>query len=332
MGKKRNILVIGLGGTISMQERGGGGLVPSLSAHEILGQAKDENVFSGLIVEDFTRKPSANLTFEVLLDVVSRINTAGDDVAGVLVLQGTDSIEESAFVLDLLLRPDIPVAMTGAMRAGRPAISDGAANIQAALCYLGSPSAFGGRAVVVFADTVYEPLSVRKAASFGPSPFDAGRSGPLGHIIEGGFEVCRRPRELNFPVLSGEPGPLGQVWIITTGLGQGPQILSGLERQNLDGLVVEAFGGGHVSESWVAPLEKLAEEVPVVIASRTANGPTLSSTYGYPGGEIDLADRGLLLAGNLCALKARIVLSLLTKCRMDRAAVQKHFLNIARLP
>lgn len=325
----RSILVIGLGGTISMTDMDGHGFAPTLSASEILGAGSSGFSEATLIVEDYCRIPSASLTFEVLRSVVDRINRGAHDLDGVIILQGTDSLEETGVVIDLLLDAAIPVALTGAMRAAGTQVSDGPANVQAALCYLMSPDAFDGRAVVVFADEVYDPYGVRKAASFGTAPFRDAFKGPLGHILEDAFVKHRAPRCFNLPEALPAFKALGRVWIVKPGLGQETDILAAAEYADLDGLVVEAFGGGHVPEGWVAPLEQLAARMPVVVASRTAEGPTLSRTYAYPGGEVDLANRGILLAGQLCPLRSRLVLGLLTGAKLNRVAIEKAFLRYA---
>jgi len=329
--KTRSILVIGLGGTISMTDFDGHGFAPTLSASEILGLGPTGFPEVDLIVEDYCRIPSASLSFDVLRSVVDRINGCARDTAGVIILQGTDSLEETGVVIDLLLDADIPVALTGAMRAAGTQISDGPANIQAALCYLMSPDAFAGRAVVVFADGVYDPFGVRKAASFGVAPFKDALRGPLGHILEDAFVRHREPLDFSLQGEGMKFGTFGRVWIVKPGLGQEADILAAAESADLDGLVVEAFGGGHVPEDWVAPLEQLAARIPVVVASRTAEGPTLSRTYAYPGGEVDLANRGILLSGQLCPLRSRLVLGLLTGSKLGRAAIEEAFLRYAAL-
>jgi L-asparaginase len=88
------------------------------------------------------------------------------------------------------------------------------------------------------------------------------------------------------------------------------------------GLVVRATGAGHLHRSWVSPLEELAEEIPVVLATRVSRGPVLSRTYAFEGSESDLLSKGLISAGFLCASKARILLSMALGAGFDGEGVR----------
>ncbi|MGH3086063.1 MAG: asparaginase, partial [Rubrobacteraceae bacterium] len=115
------------------------------------------------------------------------------------------------------------------------------------------------------------------------------------------------------------------VALFTAALGDDGRILPELPRLGYKGLVVEAMGGGHVPKTMVDKLEELSKAMPVVLASRTGSGDVLEKTYGFPGSEIDLIERGLIPAGMLDGLKARLFLSLLLRSGADGEEVRDAF-------
>ena len=137
--------VFGLGGTIAMTQAPGGGVSPALSPPELLAAVPGlDSIGAELRTVDFRRKPSASLSFGDLFELAAAINGALDSgCRGVVVIQGTDTIEEVAYVLDLLLDADAPVVVTGAMRNPTMAGADGPANILAAIRVALSPGARG---------------------------------------------------------------------------------------------------------------------------------------------------------------------------------------------
>ncbi|MGI8649834.1 MAG: asparaginase, partial [Rubrobacter sp.] len=112
---------------------------------------------------------------------------------------------------------------------------------------------------------------------------------------------------------------------LTMTLGDDGRLLEAVEDTGYRGLVIEAMGGGHVSSIMVEKLEELAQKMPVVLASRTGGGEVLRKTYGFPGSEIDLLDRGLISASALDGLKARLLLSLLLRSGASREEISHAF-------
>jgi len=305
------VAVIGLGGTIAMKPAGRGA-APGLSAEDLVARLPVEAAERIGRVENFRRLPGAHLSLEDLVELAARIGALerAGEADGFVVVQGTDTIEETVFALDLLRRGSAPVVVTGAMRHAGQTSPDGAANIANSVFLAAAPAARGRGAMVCFNDEVHCAWAVQKTAATNTAAFSSPGFGPVGHVIESRAELLlAAPR---WPGIDRDPETMkpAPVALIAAALGEGPQLLEAVPRGPWRGLVVQALGAGHLPADWVEPLAGLAGTMPVVLATRVSRGPVLRETYAFPGSESDLLSRGLLSAGYLCASKARILLSL----------------------
>jgi L-asparaginase len=319
------VTVFGLGGTIAMTASDGGGVVPALSADQLVA-AVPGLADSGVTVEvkDFRRVPGASLGFDDLEALVEAIRQQlADGVDGVVVTQGTDTIEETAYLLDLSLGRSEPVVVTGAMRNPTLAGADGPANLLAAVQVAASAQARDLGVVVVFADEIHAASRVRKTHSTSGFTFQSPTGGPLGYVVEGRARVVNRPAGRVVLATANEWRPV-EVGLVTVVFGDTGVLLDGLDSR-LDGLVVAGFGVGHVPSRLVGTLADLASRMPVVLASRTGAGSVLTQTYAFPGSESDLQQRGLISAGFLDPLKARILLHRLLASGHDHETVRAAF-------
>jgi L-asparaginase len=321
----RRVVVFGTGGTIAMGSAGSGGVVPSVSAEQLVAAVPglDRTGVAAEVV-DFRRLPGASLSFA---DVAALGAAIGDRLAsgaeGVVVVQGTDTIEETAYLLDLRYPGPQPVVVTGAMRNPTLAGADGPANILAAVQVAASRQARGQGVLVVFADEIHAARRVRKTHATSISTFASPDGGPLGYLVEGTPRLLNRLEHRTvIPGTGGDRTPA--VGLHTVTLGDDGTLLAGAA-DRLDGLVIAAFGAGHVPEHLVPVLADLAARIPVVLASRTGSGPILTSTYAYPGSERDLRERGLIPAGFLDPLKARLLLHALLAADADPATITTAF-------
>lgn len=314
-----HVLLVGLGGTIAMGRQDAGGAVPSLTAAQLLDAVPDLAA-TGVVLDvvDLRQVPGASLGFGDLDDILRLV--AERDADGFVVTQGTDTIEETAYYLDLRHTGAEPIVVTGAMRNPTLAGNDGPANLLAAVQVAASPSACGRGCLVVLADDVHAARRVRKTHTTSLTTFRSPDHGPVGHVVEGRPWFAGAPgrRFVAPPAVEGAPPP--RVGLVTVTLGDGAALVDGMV-DRYDGLVVAAMGAGHVPADMVAPLEALAEQVPVVLASRAGAGPVLAGTYAFPGSESDLRRRGLLGAGWLHPHKARVLLHVLLGAGLGRDEV-----------
>jgi L-asparaginase len=304
------VAVFSLGGTIAMTQQADGGAVPALTASELLAAVPDlSDLGVSIEVHDFRQLPGASLDFADMLALAAEIDkNIADGVDGVVVTQGTDTIEETAYLLDLVYGGDPPVVVTGAMRNAAAAGADGPANILGALRVAMSTTACGLGCLVVFADEIHAARYVRKTHATSITAFTSS-CGPIGQIVE---DQVRIPVRLaRRPVVTGiDLHRAVKTALVVATLGDDGEVLR-LVGNWVDGLVVAGFGAGHVPVAWVPILADLAARKPVVLASRTGSGSVLSGTYAFPGSESDLLARGLMSAGSLDPVKARILLHLL---------------------
>ena len=184
MTTRRRVAVYGLGGTIAMTSGADGTATPGLSAEQLTAAIPGLGALDiDLDVVDFRSVPSASLSFDDLIELAAVIRTSPAD--GIVITQGTDTLEESAYLLDLIARDDRPVVVTGAMRHAAMAGADGPANLYAAVRVAADPAAGGLGCLVVFNDEIHAASRVRKTHSTSTGTFASPNGGPLGYVIEG---------------------------------------------------------------------------------------------------------------------------------------------------
>jgi L-asparaginase len=320
-----SVVLFTLGGTIAMNgsipgqpdspvvaRLGGADLVAAVPGLADLGTPLD--------VRDTRAVPSADLTYAQMLELADVASGAVFQGAqGIVVTQGTDTLEETAYLIDLVWRHDVPIVLTGAMRNPTLAGPDGPANVLAAARVAAAPEARGLGALVVFNDEIHAARWVRKTHSTNPATFASPNSGPIGHVIEGGVRILARPPR-HVPIESPAPQRIEQTRVALYGvtLDDDGGLLASVAG-SYDGLVVAAFGVGHVPGALAPTLGELAQRLPVVLASRTGSGSVLRNTYGAVGSESDLRKRGLVSAGMLDPYKAKVLLRLALACDLDIA-------------
>ena len=194
MGATRTVAVYSLGGTIAMTtDPATGGVVPALSAHDLLAAVPGLDSHGlELRVHDFRRVPGASLTFDDLTELGMAVDKtlAGGDVDGVVITQGTDTIEETAFFLDLHHGHEQPIIVTGAMRNPTMASPDGPANLYAAVLAAADPRLRGAGVLVVLNDEIHAARHVRKSHTTSSAAFTSPGAGPIGRIVEDGVRLA----------------------------------------------------------------------------------------------------------------------------------------------
>jgi L-asparaginase len=330
LGRPAEIVVMTLGGTIAMA--GEHGVIPRLDGEDLLSSVPGLGSVVPVRARSFRNMPGAHLGIDDVVELAAEIRRAFRDGArGVVVSQGTDTLEETAFALDVLLSEQRPVVVTGAMRHPAEAGADGPANLADAVAVASMSEVSGQLGVlVVLGGEIHSAQFVRKAHTVSPAAF-VSTTGPLGWIAEGRPVVLTRPaRQIQLPAPRGCRS--ASVALLTVAMGEDSSLVAAVKDLGFEGVVIEALGAGHVPADFVGPLEELAALMPVVLCSRTGRGPVLERTYGFPGSEQDLLARGLISGGHLDGPKARIALTLLLRGGADRATINYFFAGLRGSP
>ncbi|WP_413205248.1 asparaginase [Rhodospirillum sp. A1_3_36] len=325
------VKILSLGGTIACIDRGDGrGAQPTMGAEDLvrtapmLGSLAQIEAVSPFILS------SAEVSLARRIDVAEAIGQAvAEGVDAVIVTQGTDTLEDTAFALDLLgVAQGVPVVVTGAMRHASLPGADGPVNLVDAVRVALAPAARGLGVLVVMAGQVHGARFVRKVHTRSVTGFASSPFGALGWVGEDGVTLAPGVKPPFFlpPVSWETPLP----WVIALP-GDDPELfdqVTGGDQvtgRELSGLVLEGVGGGHVPVSIADRVEALVTRIPVVVTTRVENGGTLSRTYGYPGSELDLIARGAVMGGWLTTAKARSLLTLSLRAGMGRTALAEAF-------
>src|SRR5262245_6758254 len=277
------VAVFSTGGTIASRRSADGAASPSLAADDLVAAVPQLANVANIEAVSFRQVASSELTVPDMIELAERIGRAvTDGSTGTVITQGTNTIEETSFVLDLLWDGAEPIVVTGAMRhPGLPG-ADGPANLLASTVVAASPLARDLGCVVVFNDQVHLPLFVRKTHTSNPATFRSPLTGPIGWIAENQLRIALRPVMRHHIAIQGVPTVVPPVGLGKVTLGDDGRVLTALGSLGYEGLIVEATGGGHVPRAMVEPLAALAQQMPVVLASRTGAGEVLHSTYGFP--------------------------------------------------
>ncbi|MGE4240613.1 asparaginase [Ramlibacter sp.] len=309
------IHLFALGGTIAMGRRAeGGGVVPSLDAAGLIESVPELASVARLEVTSFRQLPGAHLRFEDLEALATAIEAkAAEGVRGVIVTQGTDTIEETAFALDRLVDADVAVVVTGAMRNPSTAGADGPANLLAAARVASVATMQDNGCLVVMNDEIHAARFVRKMHTSRCDAFASPDAGPVGHVVEGRVRLSMRAGRLAAIARASAPRVATHIASVMLALDDDGGLIRLAVAGGYTGVVVAAVGGGHAAPAAAAAIQDAAKDVDVVLASRAGAGEVLRATYGFEGSEIDLQKRGAICAGMLDAVKARVLLALLQR-------------------
>jgi L-asparaginase len=311
------IVVVFTGGTISMRhDPSAGGAVPALAGRDILELVPQLREIADLEVDEFGTFPGPHMTVERMWELRNCIaaHVGRKEVSGVVITHGTDSLEESAYLVSRSLETDKPVVFTGAMRTSSDLGWDGPANLGAAVRVAASSEASGFGTLVVMSDRVYPGLDVTKAHTHMLDAFESPGLGPLA-VVDDGRVVFRRALPSPCEVVNA-PGLATPVDIVYSYAGADARLLDAA-RERGRGIVIAGMGRGNVPPAMVPGIERwIADNKPVVIASRALRG-RVGHTYGYPGGGRRLHDLGAIFAGSRRPQQARIDLMLALGAGID---------------
>lgn len=307
---KKKVAVVFTGGTISMTiDPDLGAAIPSLSGEEILSLATNINKVATIEGHNFDEIPSPHMTFEKLMELKQYINKLldRDDVCGVVVTHGTDSLEETAYFLDLVINNEKPVVVTGAMRSSSELGYDGSSNLSAAVCTAISDSARGKGVLVAMNNEVLMASEVTKIDTLALNTFQAPSHGSLG-IIDCNQLVLLKDASKKTFIDTDKYEP--KVALIKTGLDMGDDLIKFAADAGYKGIVIEGMGRGNIPPEAFEGIKYARENgIQVVLVSRCLTGRVYDS-YGYLGSGRDLKNIGCIFGGDLPGQKARIKLML----------------------
>ena len=299
----KKILVLHTGGTISMQADATGAVVTSQENP----MNHVSNPLEGIEVHtlDFFNLPSPHIKPKHMLALYHKIKEEADNYDGVVITHGTDTLEETAYFLDTMKIPPIPIVLTGAMRSSNELGSDGVYNYLSALRVASDDKAADKGVLVVMNDEIHAAKYVTKTHTTNVSTFQTPTHGPLGLIMKQEILYFKtaEPR-VRFDLEHIQ----GLVPIISAYAGMTDELIDMLDLEQLDGLVIQAFGAGNIPKETAQKLENLLQKgIPVALVSRCFNG-IAEPVYAYQGGGVQLQRAGVFFVKELNAQKARLKL------------------------
>ena len=308
MHNKKKVAIVFTGGTISMTvDEKIGAAIPSLSGEQIMSMVTNIDKVADIEVYNFDEIPGPHMTPEKMLNLRNYINDilSNDDISGVVVTHGTDSLEETAYFLDLTLDTPKPVIVTGAMRSSDELGYDGPSNLAAAVCTAISDEAYNKGVLVVLSNEVLLASEATKTNTLTLNTFKSLTCGPLG-IIDCDKLVLSRDIVNRETIVVDKVE--SDVALIKSGAGMDESFIKFAADKGCKGIVIEAMGRGNIPPGMLKGVEYArSKDIPVIIATRCHSGRVFDS-YGYLGSGRDLRNLGCIFAGDLPGQKARIKL------------------------
>jgi L-asparaginase len=298
----RRVRILGAGGTISMT---GPSATPELGAEALVAGVPGLDDRDGLEAQTVVNVPSAHLTLADQLHICREARDAARRGLGVVVTHGTDTLEETALLCDVLHDAEAPIVFTGAIRTATAPGADGPANLVDAVSVAASEEAAGSGVLVVFGGEIHHARCVRKTDTTSLTAFSSPQTGPLGRVTEGHPTMWSRlPR--NPPL---DPPDLDRrVLIVPTTSGDDGSLARAALDTQPDGAVIGTLGAGHLAPELLELWAEAAQRIPIVAYCRPERGVVLTGTYGYAGSERDLRGTRVIPAGFLSPQAARMKL------------------------
>ncbi|HGZ9022317.1 TPA: asparaginase [Staphylococcus aureus] len=319
----KHLLVIHTGGTISMSQDQSNKVVTNdtnpISMHQdVINQYAQIDELNPFNV------PSPHMTIQhvkQLKDIILEAVT-NKYYDGFVITHGTDTLEETAFLLDLILGIEQPVVITGAMRSSNEIGSDGLYNYISAIRVASDEKARHKGVMVVFNDEIHTARNVTKTHTSNTNTFQSPNHGPLGVLTKDRVQFHHMPYrqqalenvndKLNVPLVKAYMGMPGDIF-------------SFYSREGIDGMVIEALGQGNIPPSALEGIQQLVSlNIPIVLVSRSFNG-IVSPTYAYDGGGYQLAQQGFIFSNGLNGPKARLKLLVALSNNLEKAEIKSYF-------
>ncbi|HDD0566939.1 TPA: asparaginase [Staphylococcus aureus] len=319
----KHLLVIHTGGTISMSQDQSNKVVTNdinpISMHQdVINQYAQIDELNPFNV------PSPHMTIQhvkQLKDIILEAVT-NKYYDGFVITHGTDTLEETAFLLDLILGIEQPVVITGAMRSSNEIGSDGLYNYISAIRVASDEKARHKGVMVVFNDEIHTARNVTKTHTSNTNTFQSPNHGPLGVLTKDRVQFHHMPYRQQ---ASENVNEKLNVPLVKAYMGMPSDIFSFYSREGIDGMVIEALGQGNIPPSALEGIQQLVSlNIPIVLVSRSFNG-IVSPTYAYDGGGYQLAQQGFIFSNGLNGPKARLKLLVALSNNLDKAEIKSYF-------
>ena len=321
---KKKILIITTGGTIAMKHNSPFGIIPNDEFTEHLRSFPQLKQIAAIDVHEFSNIPSPFMTPKKMLELAKIIDDKIIDYDGIVITHGTDTLEETAYMMDIILKTEKPVIFTAAMRSGSELGLDGPRNIVGAVRVAGAIHSSNRGVLVVMNDEINSARDVVKADSSKTDAFISPSLGLLG-IVEPDKVIFYRKSENHEKIITNSIEP--NIDLIKCCSGMDGRFIEASINNDAKAIVLEAFGRGNVPITILPSLEKaLAKNILIILISRTYTGRVLPE-YGYQGGGLFLQKMGILLGIDLPGPKMRIRLMALFGKFNNVIDVKKYLLN-----
>ena len=319
----KKIIVINTGGTIAMSEDRSTGNVTPTSTNPLTNSDTIFAPIASVVVEDLFNLPSPHMTEEKMWEVQKRILKAQQEgFDGAVVTHGTDTLEETAYFLELTTDGKFPIVLTGAMRSSNEIGADGLANLRSAIITVTSPESVDKGVLVVMNDEVHAATYVTKTHTTNVATFQTPTFGPLGLVSKS--EVIYFQKFLHheyYPIQE----LVDKVYLLKAYAGMDSMLFDAIADSDANGLVIEALGAGNLPPTTLPGLQRCLDKgIPVVLVSRAFNGVTYD-VYNYLGGGKQLHEAGVIFTTGLSGQKARVKLSVLLSAHANRETIIRAF-------
>lgn len=322
MGK---IVIITTGGTIAMSEDLKTKTVKPLDQDTIDELIPYVEEYAEIQMDHYLNLPSPHITPEIMYDLTlyTKKYLDQEDVSSVVITHGTDTLEETAYFMDLLITSDKPVVVTGAMRSSNELGADGPLNLVNAVRVANSEDSRGKGVLVVFNDEIHAARYVTKTHTSNVATFQSPENGPIGTVTKKAIRFSHAPLVRDNYQIS---PPEVKIGLIKAAAGMDDLLINTYIENGYKGLVIEALGQGNLPKSMLPGINKAIQlGIPIILVSRCFNG-IVDAVYGYEGGGKQLKELGLVFSNGLNGQKARIKLMLtINLIKNNPSELQQYF-------
>lgn len=304
------VIIISTGGTIAMRyDPIRQGVFPAVTGQGLVEAVPPLTEICPIEVVEFSNIPSPHMTPPLMLKLAKKIDEIllDEKVSGVVITHGTDTLEETAYFLSLILESNKPVCLTAAMRSSAEISPDGPKNILSAVKTAASPQAIDKGVMVVMNEEIHSARDVTKTHTASIDTFKSPFWGPIGYVDEDRVifqrEVLNREKIITDSIID-------DVYLVKLAAGSDDFLIQALIDKKVKGIVVEGLGRGNIPPAVIPGIKRaICKKIPVILATRVPMGRVLD-VYGYEGGAKPLKEMGVIFAGELSGHKARIKLML----------------------